>query len=393
MIHLKDITTDRVNKLPSILDKYGVAILENYFTGQYADEVFDSVKKWLIDLDIGLTNDKSTWLNKNLPLGPRYGMHQSIISNAPKMWELRENFYSIFQSILGEDNLLTSIDGASFFPTKFSPKNKADWAHIDQTISSDFMCYQAQFIASDTDAIFVCTPKSHKAHAKIIKKFKIESKDNWYKFTDNDVNHLQNLFGENYQVPIHAKKGSVILWDSRTIHSAKYPNYSEDKWRAVFYISMRSKTSYAVENINTIQRAVLTGKTTNHWGNRIFNPFDRFKNKNPKINLLIKQSEKLSYYGNLTQLQRKLCDFDTKFSLQTIPNTKLESYCILDLLDQSLLDPKEYHKIKLYVDTETNLAKIRLFKYILLKYLVFSNNLHELLNFISSNHKLDIVEI
>lgn len=121
-----------------------------------------SIKQWMIELDINLTSDTSTWKTKNLPYGPRYDMYHSIISNASKFWELREKFYPFFTELLESDDLLTSIDGASFYPTINAPQNKKDWAHIDQTISYDFMCYQSHFVASDTDASFVCTPKSHK---------------------------------------------------------------------------------------------------------------------------------------------------------------------------------------------------------------------------------------
>ena len=140
-------TANNIADLKLILEKYGVGILENYFDTNYADEVFASVKKWLIDLNIGLTNDIKSWVPKNVPMGPRYGMYQSIISHAPTFWELREKFYPIFQQLLDENDLMTSVDGASFYPTINSPKSRTTWAHIDQTVNSDFMCYQSQFVA------------------------------------------------------------------------------------------------------------------------------------------------------------------------------------------------------------------------------------------------------
>src|SRR5665647_247938 len=107
------ITTSDINLLKVILKEYGVGILENQFEEGYADEVFDSVKNWLISLNIGLSDDISTWINKNVPLGPRYGMYQTVISNAPKFWELREKIQPIFEQVLDEKELITSVDGAS----------------------------------------------------------------------------------------------------------------------------------------------------------------------------------------------------------------------------------------------------------------------------------------
>lgn len=70
-------------KLSELLDLYGVAVLENYFEDNYADEVFESAKKWLIKLNIGLTSNPKDWTSSNMPMGPRYGMYQSIVSHCP----------------------------------------------------------------------------------------------------------------------------------------------------------------------------------------------------------------------------------------------------------------------------------------------------------------------
>lgn len=361
---LSDITTPDITELKPILDEYGVAILENYFDDEYADEVFSSVKKWLIDLDIGLSDDISTWTNKNVPFGPRYGMYQSIVSNAPKFWELREKFYPIFQEILSEDELLTSIDGSSFFPTINSPKNKADWAHIDQTVSSKFMCYQSQFVATNTNASFVCTPGSHKLHHSILKKFSIESNTNWHKFTDSEVQQLKKIFKKYYQIPILAKKGSIIFWDSRTIHSAKYPDIKENSWRAVFYISMRPKKMFSPKDIYNIQTAVIEGKTTNHWGSTIFKPFDRFKMKNTEISNLVTNSKKISYYPQMTQLQRKICDFTPS------EHDDIKAQCLFLLnkcLQENAINANLYRKISCYVKSNDDINTTRKITRLLMK--------------------------
>lgn len=299
-------TVDNIPDLKLILEKHGVAILKDYFTGAYADNVFNSVKEWLIDLDIGLTDDVSTWISKNTPFGPRFGMYQSIISHAPKFWELREKMYPIFQELLDESDILCSIDGASFYPTINSPKSRTSWEHIDQTISSDLICYQSQFIASNTKASFICTPGSHKKHGHIIKKFTIETNSNWHKFNDDQISILKKRFGELYQIPIYAPKGSIIFWDSRTIHAAKYPDNKENRWRAVFYISMRPKKSFNKKNKDIIKYAAINGKTTNHWGNKIFKPMDRFKIKNNKVVLLEQNSKDLSLVESFTKKQKKM---------------------------------------------------------------------------------------
>lgn len=353
------IRTSNIADLRGILEEHGVAILEGYFGDKYADKVFNSMVNWMVGLGIGLTTDTKTWTYANTPLGPRYGMYQSIVSNAPIFWELREKFYLIFSQVLGETELLTSVDGASIFPTIHSPRGKPDWAHIDQTVSSDFMCYQAQFVAADTAASFVCTPGSHTRHKHLIKKFGIHNSNNWYKFSEEDVAKLKKIFGQLYQIPIHAAKGSVIFWDSRTIHSAKYPDEQENKWRAVLYISMRPKTTFTRENISTIQQAVRTGCTTDHWGLKIFKPFDRFNQKNSRVTELVANCSKLSTYTQLNSLQRKLCGFD---NYEIKNNLREECLFIVKLCLDDGLDPKYREGLESLIrkTDECNLRKLLL---------------------------------
>ncbi|XWV24562.1 hypothetical protein QJ856_gp1229 [Tupanvirus deep ocean] len=392
---LSNIKTTNINHIKNILDEYGVAILEDYFSDDYADKVFDSAKKWLIDLKIGLTNDVSTWISRNMPYGPRYGMYQSFISHAPVFWELREKFYPLFQKVLGEDDLLTSIDGASIFPTINSPKNKQDWAHIDQTVSSDLMCYQSQFVATDTNASFVCTPQSHKFHQNILSRFKINSTNNWHKFTETEVLELKSIFKSNYQIPIHTKKGSVIFWDSRTIHSAKYPDTKENGWRSVFYISMRSIDTFSSSNIDTIKNAVINGKTTNHWGSVIFKTIDRYKRKNNDVSNLAINSKKLSFYTRMTHLQKKMCAFKIDLTTNAIKNVHDECVYILNMcIKESVISYALYQSIINFVINCKSNCLIKTLQQMLIKfYCTKEMQIEEIVEFVNKNSKLKTIDV
>lgn len=307
--NLTHLRTNDILQLKDIVDVYGVAILTDYFGDHYADDLFASTKKWLIDLNIGLTNDLATWKTANMPLGPRYGMYQSIVSHCPDFWKLREDMAPIFSVLYGTTELMSSIDGASFYPGLGAPRNvkNSDWAHIDQTVSSDLLCYQGQFVATDTSASFVATPGSSLRHADVLRKCGIpKDAGNWHKFTDTEVNKLISMFGDDYQLPILAPKGSVIIWDSRTIHSARYPDLGENSWRASFYVSMRPINTFSQRNMDTIKRAALEGRTTNHWGTKLFGTGDRYKQKNARVMQLVKNPTILSYVENMTAIQKQL---------------------------------------------------------------------------------------
>lgn len=303
---MKKLQTTKIENLEKILNKYGVAILNDYFDEEYADNLFDSAKAWMINLNVGLSNDSETWKLNNTPLGPRFGMYQSIISHFPQFWKLREDMYYVFAYLYGKDELLTSIDGASIYPSR-KPRKRKDWPHIDQTVSSDFLCYQSQFVTTDTTASFVATLKSHSFHKKILNNFGIvDNKTNWHKFSDDQIVELQKIFDKKYQTPIYAKKGSIIFWDSRTIHSAKYQDANDNSWRGVFYVSMRPIENFSKRNINVISKAAITGRTTNHWGSKMFAVSDRYNNKNEKVTKLLKNLEKINYIDEMNPLQKKL---------------------------------------------------------------------------------------
>lgn len=269
----KDATTSEIKET---LKKYGVCVLQNYFTEEQALDHKLNIIKWLQSISEGLTDEGESWTPNRLPHGPRYGMMQSLISHCPEVWKIRKEMYPLFVQLWETEDLLTSLDGATVHPP--TPNKGEDWPHIDQTVL-DKECYQAQVILSDTTASFRCTPTSHLHTKKILKICNEENNtSNWLKFNETQIYILRKWFGEKWQLPIHTTAGSVILWNSNTIHSAKRNDQNEeinenipfDKWRCVVYVCMRPKSHFSKRNITTIQRAAREGRTTNHWGERMF---------------------------------------------------------------------------------------------------------------------------
>jgi hypothetical protein len=272
------------------LDKWGVVVINSHFA-THADLWMQSLKKWLMSISEGLSEDPVTWDQYNLPYGPRRGMMQSLISHSPTMWQIREAFYPLYAEILGDYELFTSIDGATIHP--YIPDDGNDWPHIDQTIL-DTKCIQGQVVLTDTTASFRCTPGSHIKHKEILQMYgKTNDASNWLKFTPTMSSELIELFQFQYwQVPIHAPKGSVIFWRSNTIHSAKRNDIGDDSWRGVAYVSMRPATEYSNEDKQILSKAAMGGLTTNHWGNKIFDNKPLYaKERSPSITRLSENPE------------------------------------------------------------------------------------------------------
>jgi len=247
------------------LEKYGVVVIKNYF--KKPEKYKKRLVKWLINLSDGLTENGSTWIPANMPYGPRRGMMQSLIGHCPTVWRLREKMYPLFCQLHNTEDLYTSIDGASIHPPIYG--NKKDWPHIDQTMEEPW-CIQGQAVLSSSTATFRCTPKSHLKLKEILEVCgKEENKSNWLKFNDEQVGQLKEMF-KWWQMPIYAPAGSVILWNSKTIHSAQRNLEGDESWRCVVYVCMRPQNQFTKRNLTTLKRSVRECRTTNHWGTRMF---------------------------------------------------------------------------------------------------------------------------
>lgn len=314
-VKLNQILPEQKQEIIAKLDKYGVVILSEVFGADESDNYVNRTFNWLTEYIPLLTRDPQTWQSQNLPSGPRRGMMQSIISHCPVAWELREHLYPLFTTLYDTPDLITSIDGGTFFPPVQIKTN--DWPHIDQTKSEkDLFCIQGQVVLTQTTASFVCTPQSHLQHDRIIEQFNINRKNQWYKFKDDDINIIQSWFPQ-WQIPIIAPKGSIILWRSTTIHSARYvenptiyhPLNSWDGWRCVYYICLRPKLYFTKKNLTTVRQAVNEGRTTNHWATKLFPKKQQYdSNKHPLVLKLLNDPTIIAP-TTLTPIQQKITAF------------------------------------------------------------------------------------
>eukprot|EP00343_Euplotes_focardii_P010542 CAMPEP_0205831402 /NCGR_PEP_ID=MMETSP0206-20130828/43984_1 /ASSEMBLY_ACC=CAM_ASM_000279 /TAXON_ID=36767 /ORGANISM="Euplotes focardii, Strain TN1" /LENGTH=364 /DNA_ID=CAMNT_0053135999 /DNA_START=15 /DNA_END=1107 /DNA_ORIENTATION=- len=281
----------------STMEEWGVAVLVRHFSAEQAEDWKRRCIAWLIGLSDGkLKQTAQGWKEEYLPAGPRSGMYQSLFSNAPPVWEMREALYPLFKEIYEEPALLTSLDGGSIYPVGDLSSGR-DWAHLDQTVT-DLLCVQGQVVMSDSLAGFRCTPTSHKLHERFLDICNRRGdKSNWLLFNAGQLSKVKPLIREDlWQLPIHAPAGSVILWRSTTIHSSvvspvlpamkdladQWANEAGDGsakrgkgfgfrgWRAVCYISMQPKERFAPHEVHRLKDAALTGRMTNHWATKIF---------------------------------------------------------------------------------------------------------------------------
>ncbi len=190
-------------------------------------------------------NDQSTW-KKHFPIHNGAGLFAGPVGQSQVMWDLRQNerIVKIFSQIwnLPKDELLVSFDSISLMcPPEIRPppdyrmsphvdqglvKNAADPQFLGKSnLKSDPWTIQGQFLfedSGDNDGGFYCIPKSHLQFEKVmnaINEAKEEDLPNFF------FKYFKNLEHKHVTAP----KGSLILWDSRTVHWNQFPTLPRPK--------------------------------------------------------------------------------------------------------------------------------------------------------------------
>lgn len=303
-------------------------IITDIIPKQECDHIMDEILSVFTSLGSDLDlNDPNTWNNYNLPVQTRPGLFQSLVPNLPIIWKTRtkshlvdifRNCYKNLRDDLPNDfKLISSNDGINIKHSEAKPFHdnskdlEKDWAHIDQTDSDKiFQCFQGQLVLTNTTASFRCTPESHKYYHFIRDKYaKKGDKSNWLKFTEEERKWLKDFFTKkniDYQIPIVAPAGSLIIWSSTTIHSAKLQDKAvkttnEDKWlgwRGIIYVSYRPRCDFKRNEIAKKKKVIEENRVLNHWGNKTFplmpgGGYQRFVERHEAIEELTKNPKLL----------------------------------------------------------------------------------------------------
>jgi hypothetical protein len=89
--------------------------------------------------------------------------------------------------------------------------------------------------------------------------------NNWYLINKSDLDFL--LEKQVRFVKVNSPKGSLILFDSRSIHSGYLTEKvrKDPKFRYVIYVSLTPAIRAKKADLEMKKQAVLRGATTSHW--------------------------------------------------------------------------------------------------------------------------------
>lgn len=274
-----------VNTLRDTIEKYGVAIIPNIIDKTECENMVSGMWNYLETITSNMTkpikkDDSSTWKTYR-ELYPKHSMllqHWSI-GHAQFIWNLRTNpkviepFEKIWKTTAS--NLLVSFDGASFhFPpekTGYGWVNQTkSWLHSDQSYQRNgFECVQSWITANDVDegdATLTILEGSNKYHEEFAKRLVNIRFDDWYVLNQDELDWYIKT-KKCQKVNIKCPAGSMVFWDSRSIHCGTEPNNfrQKEKIRCVAYICYTPRNKATQSSILKKIEAWETLRTTSHW--------------------------------------------------------------------------------------------------------------------------------
>lgn len=278
-----------LNGVEKMLEKYGVAVIEDILEEKECDDMLSGM--W--DIFECLTKDWTTPINRNnketykeiYKLHPLHSMlfqHWGV-GHAPIVWKIRQNkkVLEVFEKIwrCKKEELLVSFDGLSFgMAPEITKKGwyKSTWYHTDQNFSRNYRdCIQSWITCLDVnqgDATLAFLEGSHLYHESFGKD-NIVKKGDWQVLDKND----KKYFTDRGCTPkrVQCKKGSIVLWDSRTIHCGTEAIKGRNKpnQRGIIYLCYQPRGMATMTTTGKKTRARLNKKTkafnenrmTTHW--------------------------------------------------------------------------------------------------------------------------------
>lgn len=265
------------------LNKYGVAVIPSLLDAEECEKMTSGMWDYLEHVtqkfDVPILRKNPSTYKSFSQLFPLHSMlvQRWGVGHAQFMWDLRSNkkIIDVFANIWKTDNLVVSFDGASFhLPPEVTGKGylenvKTQWLHTDQSFTRNGAeCVQSWVTAlpvNPGDATLTFLEGSHKFHGECAKVFNIQNPSDWNKLTSAQMKFY--LDNGCLQKSISCPAGSLVLWDSRTIHSGQESMKSRKKMntRFVAYLCYMPREGISEKILGKRISYFKELRTTNHW--------------------------------------------------------------------------------------------------------------------------------
>ncbi len=306
--------------LRATLEKYGVVIIPSVLTDAECDKMvtgmWDTLEHLTKNFDTPIDrDDDSTWRSfyELLPLHSMLIQHWGI-GHAQYIWNLRSHpailkIWKTFWGVESARELLVSTDAVSYHlppettnkgwyrgaSTK-NGKQAGSWFHTDQSYTrNDFECVQSWVTAydvNDGDASLAILEGSHSKREKFLKRFPNQNKSNWYKLEPEELDfYIRDL--RCLRRSIRCPKGSIVFWDSRTIHCGQEPvkTRARPNFRSIVYLCYTPRVLATEKDLIKKRKYFEEQRLTSHWPHiiKVFGKYPRtYGNPLPTITPLPK---------------------------------------------------------------------------------------------------------
>jgi hypothetical protein len=203
------------------------------------------------------------------------------VGHAQFVWDLRQNrkIVDIFAHMwkVTPEELIVSFDGAAFhMPSEVTNRGYFrgnNWLHTDQSfLKKGFQCAQSWVTGLEVrpgDATLTLFEGSNRYHAEFGEAFDIKDKDDWHKLNDKEMAWFVDKGCR--QVNIVCPPGSLVFWDSRTMHSGKEALKDRDRrnFRCVVYLCYTPRSLITEANRRKKVKALNELRMTTHWPHKV----------------------------------------------------------------------------------------------------------------------------
>jgi hypothetical protein len=305
------------------LEENGYVVIPGILSDKECNDNIKLVWKWLENLGTGIKqNDPQTWKGIKWPTNIHGIIQHHKIGHTDFAWNVRThpNVHKVFSKLWNTDKLLVSVDGVCIMkPPELSGYWNRDniWFHTDQSYrDSKRKCIQGLVTLeemSSEDGTLKVLLGSHKYHQEFVKYKKEQDSDwkadaaNWYKLQKAELDWYLKQ-DDIKEVRINAPKGSLVLWDSRTIHQNSPPlkERKNPRWRYVIYSCMLPATNIKPTDMAKKLKALKELRMTTHWPYPVY----LFPEKPRTYGKVLPTLNIVKELPNLTPLGRKLAGID-----------------------------------------------------------------------------------
>ncbi|KAI4659154.1 uncharacterized protein J4E92_003957 [Alternaria infectoria] len=241
---------------------------------KYRNKMMDWLGTFPNDFDI---NKPETWTKENLPQSFKNGMYLNYCAAHEKyVWEARQEpgVLAAFEKLWNTNELIVSYDTINLtLPNAGKMAGSKPWPHVDQAPERQGLsCVQGIINLSEAgpkDGGLVVMEGSAKLFDKFFKQHPPDRTKgplaalhyDFYPFQDTDVKWYEDQGCK--MVKVCAEPGDLILWDSRQMHYAVYPE--TDNIRTIIYACYTPAAMASKEDLAKKKEIFEKWEATTHW--------------------------------------------------------------------------------------------------------------------------------